>query len=94
LIPVGVIIVVVLWDLLQWFTSFVEVIAVITVILMAGLIIAMTAFWVLARILGRLAGPHIELDPDDYEIDSAPAGDVVSPLQEGSGRDANIARLG
>ena len=66
----GVIIVGMLWEALQWFVSLGEVIAVMVAILMAGLFIAMTAFWVLSRILGTLAGAPVEADPNEFETDS------------------------
>jgi hypothetical protein len=55
-----------LWELLQWFISLVEVIGVLAVILVAGVMIAMGAFWILARSLGKLT---VEPDPDESEMD-------------------------
>ena len=54
----------VVWDLIQWVVSFVEGVAALAVILVAGAMIAMAAFWVLARCLGRLASAPVEPDPD------------------------------
>jgi hypothetical protein len=69
-----------LWDLLQWFVSLVEVIAVMAAILVIGLMIAMAAFWVLSRSLGKLAGPPDESDPNEYGMDdSLPASVPTAP---------------
>ena len=60
-----------LWELLHWFTSLVEVVAVVAAILALGLVIAIAAFWVLSRSLGKLAATPAEPDPDEYETDSS-----------------------
>jgi hypothetical protein len=58
-----------LWEALSWITALVEVIVVATAILGAGLVIATAGFWILSRILGRIAGPQIESDSAEYEED-------------------------
>ena len=47
----------------SWLVSLTEVGAVIAAILLIGLVVGTTGFWMLGRFLSKLAGPPIELDP-------------------------------
>jgi hypothetical protein len=53
----------------SWFVSLTEVGVVIALILLAGLAVGVTAFWILGRFLRKLAGPPTELDPYEDEPD-------------------------
>jgi hypothetical protein len=58
-----------LWDTLHFVISLVEVAVAIALILIAGVVIAKIAFWILSRSLGKLAGPREKSDPYDDELD-------------------------
>ena len=47
-------------------------------ILVVGLMIAMAAFWVLSRFLGKLTSAPVEPDPDECEIDDTLPDALVS----------------
>jgi hypothetical protein len=66
-----------LWGALHFFIGLVEVIVAIALILTAGVTVAKIAFWILSRILGKLAGPIVESDPCKDEI--AQCAIVLSP---------------
>ena len=66
-----------MWELLHWFVSLVEFIIVMAIILVAGLMIAMAAFWILSRFLGKLSSAP-EPDPDEYEMDDSLPDALVS----------------
>ena len=57
------------WDLIQWLVSCVEGLAALAAILVAGAMIAMAAFWILARCLGKFTSPPLEPDPDGWETE-------------------------
>lgn len=52
-----------------WFVSLTEVGVAIALILLAGLVVGVAAFWMLSRFLRKLAGPPAELDPYEDEPD-------------------------
>jgi hypothetical protein len=54
---------------LHWFVSLIEVVAVVTAILLVGLVVGSTGFWILYRSLSKLEGPSAELDPQEYELE-------------------------
>ena len=68
--------------------------AVLASILVVGLIIAMAAFSVLSRRLGKLAGAPLEPDSDEYETDRSLAAALVpnSPNDFSAPRRAWIER--
>ena len=66
-----------LWEPLQWFISLVEVITVMAAILVVGLIIAMAAFWVLSRCLGKVTDAPVEPDPEEYDMDDSSAAELA-----------------
>jgi len=55
-----------LWDTLHFVISLVEVAVAIALILIAGVVIAKIAFWILSRSLGKL---REKSDPYDDELD-------------------------
>ena len=57
-----------LWEVLRFFVSLLEVSAAVVSILLAGLLVAKVAFWALSRILGIFGGRPIS--PDLYEDDT------------------------
>jgi len=56
-------------EIVGWFVSLSEVGAVIGAVLLVGLVIGMTGFWLLGYVLRKLSGPPSELesDPDEPE---------------------------
>ena len=83
----SVIIVEMLWETLQSFVSFVEVIAAVTAILIGGLLIAMITCWALSQIFRKLSGAPVEPDPDEYDLDSGlPPALFPNPPNEAVGR--------
>jgi hypothetical protein len=71
-----------LWQVFHFFLSFVEVIAVIALILIAGLTVAVAVFWILSRSLGHPEAPPEGSDSYDDEIDGsaeAPDPDSEAP---------------
>jgi hypothetical protein len=65
-------------DALDWFVGLIEFVSVVAAILIVGLVFGMTGFWILGRSLRKLAGPPVESDPGEYELDEGMAGQVVS----------------
>ena len=69
-------------ELLHWLIGLAEVLGVTAAILVGGIILAMAAFWVLARCLGQpIAEPAepdpAEPDPEEDEVDESSATAVV-----------------
>jgi len=62
----------------SWLVSLTEVGAVIAAILLIGLVVGTTGFWMLGRFLSKLAGPPIELDPYEDEPEETEGAKVVS----------------
>ena len=58
-----------LWNALHFFIGLVEVVGAIAVILIAGVMVAKVAFWILSRSLGKLAGPPVGSDSDEDDVD-------------------------
>ena len=54
-------------EIVGWFVSLSEVAAVITAVLLVGLVVGMTVFWVLGYVLRQLSGPPSELESDEPE---------------------------
>jgi hypothetical protein len=63
---------------LHWFVGLIEVVAVVTTILLVGLVVGLTGFWILGRSLSKLEGPSAELDPQEYEMDEDVGGRAIS----------------
>jgi hypothetical protein len=59
----------VVWIALQWLVNLLEVVAVIGAILAIGAAIAVGAFWLLYRTVCKLAGPSVESESCEYEMD-------------------------
>ena len=57
------------WTALQWLVNLLEVVAVIAAILAIGAAIAVGAFWLLYRTVCKLAGPSLEAESYEYEMD-------------------------
>jgi hypothetical protein len=77
-----------LWSALNFFIGLVEVTAAVASILIAGVTIAKIAFWILSRILGKLAGPPVGSDSyedegDEYIIIPSPPDDTSIPREDG-----------
>jgi hypothetical protein len=62
----------------SWFVGLTEAAVVIAVMLLIGLVVGMTAFWLLGRGLSKLAGPPAELDPYEDEPEEMAGAGVVS----------------
>jgi hypothetical protein len=62
---------------INWFVALIELVSVIAAILLIGLIIGMTGFWMLGRFVRKLAGAPAELEPED-ELDEDGAEKIVS----------------
>ena len=58
-----------MWEVFHFFVSFAEVVVVVASILIAGLIAAVGVFWILSRILGKVADPSEGSDSPDDEMD-------------------------
>jgi len=65
-------------EALGWFVSLTAVGLVIAAILLIGLVVGMTGFWMLGHFLSKLAGPPAELDPYEDELGEFEAPRVVS----------------
>jgi hypothetical protein len=74
------IIISVLWIALQWLLNLLEAIAVIAVILAIGAAIAVSAFWLLYRIVCKLAGSCVEAESYEYDMDGYLGATSVIPL--------------
>jgi hypothetical protein len=55
-------------EIFHWFVSLAEVLMVITIILLVGLVLAVVAFWIFARITGALSGMDADSDFSDDEF--------------------------
>jgi len=79
-------------EIFHWFVSLTEVLAVIATILLAGLVLALGAFRVLARIAAALAG----LDPDSGAIEDETGdyfvGDGFADERDDSSREKPVVR--
>jgi hypothetical protein len=64
-----------LLDAVHFFLSLVEVIVAVALILITGLIVARIAFWILSRILGKLADSY-EDEMDDFIAIPTPPEDI------------------
>ena len=62
----------------SWLVSLTEVGVVIAVMLLVGLTVGMTSFWMLGLCLSKLAGPPAELDPYEGEPEEMAGAKVVS----------------
>ena len=68
--------------LLGWFVGLTEAAVVIAVVLLIGLVVGMTGFWMLSHFARKLAGPTAEIDPyedDPEEIEGAEVGENSPP---------------
>ena len=65
-------------------------VAVVTAILLVGLIVGMTGFWILGRSLRKLEGPSVELDAREYELDEDVAGQVGSLRRDEDSPPSNL----
>lgn len=68
-----------LWTALQWLLNLLETMAVIAVILAIGAAIAVSAFWLLYRIVCKLAGSSVEAESYEYDIDGYLGATSVNP---------------
>ena len=62
----------------SWFVGLTEAAVVIAVLLLIGLVVGMTGFWMLGHGLSKLAGPPVELDPYEDEPEEMTGANVVS----------------
>ena len=60
------------WEVLHFFANFVEVIAALAGILVAGLLVTLAALWILPKILGVTAEPLEDSEPDEGAIPPHP----------------------
>jgi hypothetical protein len=65
-------------EVVSWFVSLTEVGVAIAAMLLIGLIVGMTAFWMLGHCLSKLGGPPAELDPYEDEPEETAGAKVVS----------------
>lgn len=56
------------WEVIHFFVSFVEVIAAVAAVLVAGWLVTMAGLWLLPRILGATAEPLEDSYLDDEAI--------------------------
>ena len=63
---------------LQWLVNLTEVVIVAVAILFCGLIIGMSVFWALSRVVDRLSGETSELDHYEQERSETLHPDVIS----------------
>jgi hypothetical protein len=86
------IIVVILWEALDFVLGLVEVTAVVASILVVGLMVATVAFWILSRSLRKLAGRPAGSDWYEDEMDGCidvkaipiMSDDAAAPSEDGS----------
>jgi len=76
-------------DALQFVEGLVEVSAAVASILLVGLLIAVAAFWILSRVLGKIGDPPAgseSIDEEEYGHVSVPIppGDTSVPPEDGS----------
>jgi hypothetical protein len=69
-------------EAVSWFVSLTEVGLVIAAMLVIGLVVGMTGFWILGRCLSKLGGPPAELDP--YADEPATSSTPQWPSSEGN----------
>jgi len=74
----AVIIIAMLSGALRWLADLTEVVAVAAAILLSGLIIGMSVFWGLSRLVAKLSGQTPEFDPYEQERDETLHADVIS----------------
>lgn len=67
---------------MRWLAHLVEAVAVIAAILSIGAAIAIAAFWLLSRVIRRLAGPQLD-EPEEYDPRMDPNGGPIIPIQPG-----------
>jgi hypothetical protein len=60
-------------EVVGWFVSLTEV-----GVLLIGLVVGMTGFWILGHFLNKLGGPPAELDPYEVEPEEIAGAKVVS----------------
>ena len=77
-----------LWDAIHFFIGLIETAVAVALILIAGVIVAKLAFWILSRSLAKLAGPPVESDPCEEEIAEcvivlSPPDDPSIPIEDG-----------
>jgi len=65
-------------DAMSWFAGLSEATLAIAAVLVVGLVVGMTAFWVLNLIVKKLAGPTAELDSYEAEEDKFEGAEVAS----------------
>jgi hypothetical protein len=65
-------------EVVGWFVSLTEVGVVIAAVLLIGLVVGMTGFWILGHFLNKLGGPPAELDPYEVEPEEIAGAKVVS----------------
>ncbi len=63
---------------LQWLVNLAEVVIVAVAILFCGLVIGMSIFWVLSRVVDRLSGKTSELGLNQQERSETLQADVIS----------------
>jgi len=61
-----------------WLAGLTEAAVAIAVMLLIGLVVGMTGFWMLSRSLRKLAGPAAELDPSEDETEEIEGAEVVT----------------
>jgi hypothetical protein len=64
-------------EVVSWFVSLTEVSVAIAAMLLIGLIVGMTGFWMLSHFLSKLGGPAAELDPYEDEPEETAGAKVV-----------------
>jgi hypothetical protein len=69
-------------EAIGWLVSVAEVGFVITAILLIGLALGMTGFWILSHFASKLGGPEAELDPYKDEPEETVGANVVSICPE------------
>jgi hypothetical protein len=70
-------------EAVSWFVSLTEVGLVIAAMLLIGLGVGMTGFWMLGRFLSKLGGPPAELDPHEDDEEMAALGSGSTPSKSG-----------
>ena len=62
----------------SWFVGLTEAAIVIAALLLIGLVVGMTGFWMLGHSLSKIAGPPPELDPYEDEPEEMADANAVS----------------
>jgi hypothetical protein len=65
-------------ETIGWLVSLTEVGVVIAAVLLIGLAVGMTGFWILGHFVNKLGGPPAELDPYEAEPEEIAGAKVVS----------------